>query len=126
MEDVDEGIEEEENEDEMVVIPLPNVESSTLQLVIMFLEMHNEEPMAEIERPLKKPIEEIVSPEDAAFIDVELPVLFRLILAANYMDIKELLDLSCAKVLHPSDVLVFFFFLPLPFFPIFCAGLFHI
>jgi S-phase kinase-associated protein 1 len=35
---------------------------------------------------------------DAKFVDVEQQVLFELILAANYMDIRSLLDLACAKV----------------------------
>jgi hypothetical protein len=35
---------------------------------------------------------------DAKFVEVEQEMLFELILAANYMDIKSLLDLTCAKV----------------------------
>ena len=35
---------------------------------------------------------------DAKFVDVPQEMLFELILAANYMDIKSLLDLTCAKV----------------------------
>ena len=35
---------------------------------------------------------------DAKFVDVEQELLFELILAANYMDIKPLLDLTCATV----------------------------
>ena len=35
---------------------------------------------------------------DADFVDVDQELLFELILAANYMDIKPLLDLTCAKV----------------------------
>ena len=34
----------------------------------------------------------------AKFVDIEQELLFELILAANYMDIKSLLDLTCAKV----------------------------
>lgn len=35
---------------------------------------------------------------DAAFVSVEQELLFELILAANYMDIRPLLDLTCSKV----------------------------
>lgn len=41
---------------------------------------------------------EIVPQWDANFVEVEQEILFELILAANYMDIKSLLDLTCAKV----------------------------
>jgi S-phase kinase-associated protein 1 len=46
---------------------------------------------------------EVVSQWDAEFVDVDQELLFELILAANYMDIKPLLDLSCAKVSHLSS-----------------------
>jgi S-phase kinase-associated protein 1 len=35
---------------------------------------------------------------DVEYVDVEQEILFELILAANYLDIKALLDLTCAKV----------------------------
>jgi S-phase kinase-associated protein 1 len=41
---------------------------------------------------------DVVEMWDANFIDVDQEVLFELILAANYMDIRPLLDLACAKV----------------------------
>ncbi len=41
---------------------------------------------------------QVVPAWDAAFVDLEQETLFELILAANYMDIKPLLDLTCAKV----------------------------
>jgi len=43
-------------------------------------------------------LKQVVSPWDANFVDLEQETLFELILAANYMDIKPLLDLTCAKV----------------------------
>jgi S-phase kinase-associated protein 1 len=41
---------------------------------------------------------EIVDAWYAAFIEVEQEILFEIILAANYLDIKSLLELSCATV----------------------------
>jgi len=41
---------------------------------------------------------QVVSEWDATFVEVDQETLFELILAANYMDIKPLLDLTCAKV----------------------------
>ena len=40
----------------------------------------------------------VVSEWDAKFVDVEQELLFELILAANFMDIKSLMELTCAKV----------------------------
>ena len=41
---------------------------------------------------------QVVPEWDADFVDLEQETLFELILAANFMDIKPLLDLTCAKV----------------------------
>jgi len=80
-------------------IPLPNVKSAVLQKVIQYLTYHVSNPSKEIEKPLKSAnMAEVVSQWDADFVDVEQEMLFELILAANYMDIKPLLDLTCAKV----------------------------
>mmetsp|Transcript_9956 Transcript_9956/g.18854 ORF Transcript_9956/g.18854 Transcript_9956/m.18854 type:complete len:163 (-) Transcript_9956:2128-2616(-) len=81
------------------VVPLPNVKSNILKKVIEFCEHHVNEPMMDVEKPLKSSVmSEIASEWDAKFVDLEQEVLFELILAANYMDIKSLLDLTCAKV----------------------------
>jgi len=80
-------------------IPLPNVRSSILKRVISFMQYHHDNPMKEIEKPLKSSnMREVVPEWDANFVEVDQETLFELILAANYMDIKPLLDLTCAKV----------------------------
>lgn len=87
---------EDESDNE---IPLPNVKKDILNLVLDFCRHHANDPMPEIEKPLKSSnMSEVVSEWDAKFIDVEQSVLFELILASNFMDIKSLLDLACAKV----------------------------
>lgn len=90
---------DDETEDELPEIPLPNVKASILQKVIEFCTQYKKEPMQDIEKPLKSSVmAEVVQKWYADFVSVEQPVLFELILAANYMDIKPLLDLTCATV----------------------------
>jgi len=82
-------------------IPLLNVKAAVLKKVVEYMRYHAENPPKDIEKPLKSPnMAEVVSQWDAEFVDVDQELLFELILAANYMDIKPLLDLSCAKVRH--------------------------
>ena len=93
----DEDEDEDENGQE---IPLPNVKSAVLAKVVEFCNYHvTNGPMKEIEKPLKSAnMAEVVGEWDANFVAIEQEMLFELILAANYMDIKSLLDLTCAKV----------------------------
>jgi S-phase kinase-associated protein 1 len=80
-------------------IPLPNVKGPVLKKVIDYMTYHAEHPPKEIEKPLKSAnMADVVCKFDADYVDVEQELLFELILAANYMDIKPLLDLTCAKV----------------------------
>ncbi len=87
-------------DDEVVEVPLPNVKSDILQKVIEFCQHHVGTPMADIDKPLKSNnmSENVADAWDAAFVDQPQDIIFELILAANYMDIKSLLDLTCAKV----------------------------
>ncbi|CAM9633577.1 unnamed protein product, partial [Phaeothamnion confervicola] len=84
---------------EKTEIPLPNVKNNVLSKVIEFCHHHREDPMMDIEKPLKSAnMHEVVQEWYANFVQVEQELLFELILAANYMDIKALLDLTCATV----------------------------
>lgn len=70
-------------------IPLPNVDSKVLALIIEYLKRHNSEAKEEDE-DLKK--------FDKDFVEVDQGTLFHLISAANYLNIKTLLDLTCQTV----------------------------
>ena len=89
----------DDDDEQTIEIPLPNVKSQVLQKVIEFCEHHLEQPMTEIEKPLKSQVmADVVQKWYADFVELEQVLLFELILAANYMDIKPLLDLTCATV----------------------------
>merc|ERR1712161_105284 len=109
MEDKDEDDDDDDDDDDdadkkvsagkTTEIPLPNVKSEVLKKVIEFCEHHLAEPMTEVEKPLKSQnMADVVQKWYADFVDLEQVLLFELILAANYMDIKPLLDLTCATV----------------------------
>eukprot|EP00587_Corethron_hystrix_P012862 CAMPEP_0113308348 /NCGR_PEP_ID=MMETSP0010_2-20120614/6818_1 /TAXON_ID=216773 ORGANISM="Corethron hystrix, Strain 308" /NCGR_SAMPLE_ID=MMETSP0010_2 /ASSEMBLY_ACC=CAM_ASM_000155 /LENGTH=164 /DNA_ID=CAMNT_0000163363 /DNA_START=194 /DNA_END=685 /DNA_ORIENTATION=+ /assembly_acc=CAM_ASM_000155 len=90
---------EADDDDESPDIPLPNVKADVLKKVIEFCKHHREETMNDIEKPLKSAnMSDVVQKWYADFVNVEQVLLFELILAANYMDIKPLLDLTCATV----------------------------
>uniref|UniRef100_A0A8R7UMT1 SKP1-like protein n=1 Tax=Triticum urartu TaxID=4572 RepID=A0A8R7UMT1_TRIUA len=69
-------------------IPLPNVESKILSKVIEYCKKHPPPPT---------PAEDLKS-FDTEFVKVDQATLFDLILAANYLNIKGLLDLTCQTV----------------------------
>ena len=80
-------------------IPLPNVSSDVLHKVISFCDHHQTEPMTAITTPLRSNVlKDLVQEWYNNFVDVEKEMLFALVAAANYLDIKELLDLTCLAV----------------------------
>ena len=80
-------------------IPLANVKRPILEKVITFCQHLKENAAPEIEKPLKSvDMASVVDPWYAQYIDLEQEILFELIMAANYLDIKSLLELACAKV----------------------------
>jgi S-phase kinase-associated protein 1 len=93
---IDDDVEED---DEVREIPLPNVKDAVLTKVIEYCTHYKDEPMTPIQTPLKSSkIEELVQPWYASFVKVEQALLFELVTAANFMDIKPLLDLTCLAV----------------------------
>ncbi|KAM1330893.1 hypothetical protein EV1_043091 [Malus domestica] len=80
-------------------IPLPNVTSKILAKVIEYCRKHVEAAKPE-ERPA---IDEDLKAWDAEFVKVDQIAVFDLILAANYLNIKSLLDLTCQTVAIITD-----------------------
>lgn len=90
---------EEDDGDIEIDIPLPNVRTDVLKKVIEYCTHYEEEAMTPIKVPLKSnKIDETVQEWYAKFCDVERAMLFELVTAANFMDIKPLLDLTCYAV----------------------------
>ena len=80
-------------------VPLNNVKRSILKKIKDYLEHYENEEPKEIEKPLpSQNFQECVGEWDYKYIEVDLEMVFELILGANYMDIKPLLELASAKV----------------------------
>jgi len=92
-----------ENDDKAEEVPIPGVSGAILDLVVQYMKEHKGVEPPIIEKPLRSKVMKDVCPHkpDADYIDKigeNRQQLYDLILAANYMDIKSLLHLGCAKV----------------------------
>uniref|UniRef100_A0A182W5B2 S-phase kinase-associated protein 1 n=1 Tax=Anopheles minimus TaxID=112268 RepID=A0A182W5B2_9DIPT len=78
------------DEDTAEVVPLPNVNSAILRKVLEWATYHKDDPI---------PVEDDdISVWDAEFLKVDQGTLIELIMAANYLCIKGLLDVTCKMV----------------------------
>lgn len=80
-------------------IPIPNVNAAVLKKVIEWCTHHKNDPAPPTDddsdsRKKTTDIEEW----DQKFMQVDQEMLFEIILAANYLDIKQLLDVGCKTV----------------------------
>jgi S-phase kinase-associated protein 1 len=92
-------LDDEDPDDEAPEIPLPNVSGEVLTKVIEFCQHNQVEEMTPIQTPLKSnKLEDLVQPWYASFVKVDKNMLFDLVAAANYLDIRPLLDLTCLAV----------------------------
>jgi len=76
------------------------ISSDTLAKVVEFCNHFSQFPSEPIAKPMRSKVltEAGVSQWDSDFISVSQPLLFEIIKAANFLDIKPLLDLAAAKV----------------------------
>ncbi|KAN0078530.1 Skp1 family, dimerization domain containing protein [Elaphomyces granulatus] len=89
-------------------IPIPNVNMPVLEKVLEWCSHHRNDPRQgedegrpetanyEADRERRKTTE--IGEWDQSFIQVDLEMLFEIIQAANFLDIKALLDLGCMTV----------------------------
>jgi S-phase kinase-associated protein 1 len=79
-------------------IALDLIDSGDVAKVVEYLNYHARVPPREIERPIPSTnLRDFVDEWDANFAEVDQDTLFRVLLAANYLDIKPLLMLMAAK-----------------------------
>ncbi|CAG8036413.1 unnamed protein product [Penicillium salamii] len=79
-------------------VPLPNVNEAVLKKVIEWCEHHkNDAPSASDDDDNRRKTTDI-DEWDQKFMQVDQEMLFEIILAANYLDIKALLDVGCKTV----------------------------
>ncbi len=87
------------NDSSCTEIELIHIEGAILSKIVEYMKYHEAKKPVRIPKPLPTTnIADIVDPFDAKFCDVDQESMFKLLLAANYMDIKPLLLLMCAKV----------------------------
>ncbi|GAM28869.1 hypothetical protein SAMD00019534_120450 [Acytostelium subglobosum LB1] len=79
-------------------IPLPNVTGVILEKVLEYCRHHHEHPTPQQDDKKDEKRLDDIPPWDREFCKVDQPTLFELILAANYLDIKPLLDVTCKTV----------------------------
>ncbi len=81
-------------------IPMPDIRGDVLKKVVEYLVHYKEVDPKEIPKPLpSNNLADVTEQWEVDFLnELDLDTNFDLINAANYMDIKPLLDLSCAKI----------------------------
>lgn len=80
-------------------VPLPNVNGPVLEKIIEWCNHHRNDPLPtpDDDNESRKKTTEI-DEWDQKYMQVDQEMLFEIILAANYMDIKALLDVGCKTV----------------------------
>jgi S-phase kinase-associated protein 1 len=98
---------DDQGEGDQTIIPVPNVSGRTLKYVVQYMEHHYNQRAEPLEKPLRGKIEDVISEWDKAFLFTDLvkdhdekqhELLIDVIMAANFLNVKELLDLTCACV----------------------------
>ncbi|XP_034947886.1 S-phase kinase-associated protein 1-like isoform X2 [Chelonus insularis] len=88
---------DDDREDE--IIPLSEVNSTILRKVIEWATYHQDDPLPLEDNDIMVPKRsDDISEWDANFLKVDQKILFEIIAAANYLDVKGLMEVSCKTV----------------------------
>eukprot|EP01006_Ploeotia_vitrea_P024579 TRINITY_DN57409_c0_g1_i1.p1 TRINITY_DN57409_c0_g1~~TRINITY_DN57409_c0_g1_i1.p1 ORF type:complete len:202 (+),score=15.78 TRINITY_DN57409_c0_g1_i1:33-608(+) len=96
---------EDQTGNEETRIPVPSVNSHTLGYVVKYMQHHADHPAKPIEKPLRGSIKDHISQWDRDYLFTELiengdetkhALFLDVMRAANFLNVKDLLDLTCA------------------------------
>ncbi|KAK4067507.1 hypothetical protein Purlil1_13848 [Purpureocillium lilacinum] len=79
-------------------IPIPNVSEAVLRKVLVWCERHRNDPLQAEGEELNSREGNDIDDWDRSFLQVDQEMLFEIILASNYLDIRSLLDVGCKTV----------------------------
>lgn len=89
-----------EGDTEATEVQLYHIDSPVVKKVIEYMDYHRKVPPREIASPLRSShMKDIVDAFDATYVEtLDQTTLFKLLLAANYLAVKSLVTLLCAKI----------------------------
>ena len=85
-------------DDDEEAIPLPNVNATILKKVISWCTHHKDDLPPPEDDENREKVTDDISTWDMEFLKVDQGTLFELILAANYLEIRGLLEYTCKTV----------------------------
>lgn len=88
------------NPNDHLEIPLRHIRHVTLDRVVKWMKHHDQSnPPKDIEKPLRSAfLYQLVDQWDSDLVELSLDQLFELLMAANYMHVKALVELVSAKI----------------------------
>ncbi|GMS98677.1 hypothetical protein PENTCL1PPCAC_20852, partial [Pristionchus entomophagus] len=92
------SLEDADGDTPAMPIPLPNVNRDTLEKVIDWMGKHKDIPIKEEKEDEEKKSDDISSEDQAFFAALKQSEIFEVLLAANYLDIKSLLETACKTI----------------------------
>jgi len=88
-----------EGNDENAELPVSCVRGDVLEKIAEYMVYHADHPPKEIPKPLKEKFFDVVDPWDKKFIEgFDHSFVFELMTGANFLNCKDLLELTCARV----------------------------